>query len=108
MLAYKLANTPGQDHRAHTMNRVALDFKDDCLSNSITNSTLLHTILYTACTDLDMKRRLSDWHHAAEAMRLINRDLASGGPLIDGLIAAVAIVVTREASPLAQFSTRAL
>lgn len=56
MLAYKLANTPGQDHQAYTMNRVALDFKDDCLSNSITNSALLHTILYTVCTDLDMKR----------------------------------------------------
>lgn len=89
------------DYQAYTMNMVALSFPADCLSNAITDLALLHAVLYIVSTDLDIKRGISDSalsvHHGTEAMRLINKHLDGRGSLPDTIIAAVAIIATREA-----------
>lgn len=81
------------------MNMVALDFKDDCLSNAIADPTLLHAVLYIVATDYDPKRgehesALSKYH-GGEAVRLINKHLHDG-VLTDTMVAAIAIMATRE------------
>ncbi|KAI5460609.1 hypothetical protein BGZ63DRAFT_249206 [Mariannaea sp. PMI_226] len=81
------------------MNIVALNFQEHCLSNAITDSALLHAILYIVATDYDLKRGESDSalsiHHGGEAVRAINMQL-NNGLLADTTVAAVAILATRE------------
>jgi hypothetical protein len=85
------------------MNMAALAFPNDCLSNAVTDLALLHAILYIVSTDLDIKRGILDSalsvHHGAEAMRLVNKYLNRTGSLPDTIIAAVAIIATREVYP---------
>ncbi|KAH7137866.1 hypothetical protein EDB81DRAFT_761860 [Dactylonectria macrodidyma] len=38
-------------HQAYSMNIVALNFQEHCLSNAIADSALLHAILYIVATD---------------------------------------------------------
>lgn len=80
------------------MNMVALDFKDDCLSNAIADPALLHAVLYIVASDYDLKQgepesALSKYH-GGEAVRLINKHL--DGVLTDTIVAAIAIMATRE------------
>ncbi|KAH7116388.1 hypothetical protein EDB81DRAFT_701995 [Dactylonectria macrodidyma] len=86
-------------HQAYSMNIVALNFQEHCLSNAIANSALLHAILYIVATDYDLKRGESDSalsiHHGGEAVRAINMQL-NNGVLADTTVAAVAILATRE------------
>lgn len=83
------------------MNIAALNFKNDCLSNAVSDPALLHAILYIVATDYDLHQGVFDSaltvHHGGEAIRLVNKQLNSGD-LTDTLAAAVAIIATREAS----------
>ncbi|KAM6513517.1 hypothetical protein FALCPG4_015922 [Fusarium falciforme] len=86
-------------HQAYSMNIVALNFQEHCLSNAIADSALLHAILYIVATEYDLKRGESDSalsiHHGGEAVRAINMQL-NNGVLADTTVAAVAILATRE------------
>ncbi|KAM5529740.1 hypothetical protein FOXYSP1_17584 [Fusarium oxysporum f. sp. phaseoli] len=78
-------------HQAYSMNMVALDFKDDCLSNAIADPALLHAVLYIVASDYDLKQgepesALSKYH-GGEAVRLINKHL--DGVLTDTIVAAM-------------------
>lgn len=83
------------------MNSVAINSDGDFFSHARTDPALLHSILYLVALHHDLMLGVSDspeaLYHGGEAFRVINKRLQEG-VFSDMTIAAVAMLVTKEAS----------
>lgn len=83
------------------MNSVAVNPQGNFFSHARTDPALLHSILYLVALHRGLKIGITDsseaLYHGGEAFRVINQRLQDG-IFTDMTIAAVAILVTKEAS----------
>ena len=86
------------------MNSIAINAEGDFFSHVKSDPALFHSILYLVALHSDLKYGLIDspvcLYHGSKAFGLINERLASGVVFSDATIAAVAMLVNKEASAL--------
>lgn len=93
------------------MNSIAINAEGDFFSYIKADPALFHSILHLVALHSNLKSGLQDspacLYHGSEAFRVINERLGDpSGTYSDATIAAVAMLVNKEASPPECFDTR--